>query len=172
MRSTDSSNNSSSYGGGDYSLAGYDIITEGDDYVMYRHQGSGRTFRVWKSAMPSRSKSSGTPNGDDNNNNSQINNNLNKAMDTTSTSTTTPPSNQEQRYTGGYAEFIKEREKVAKAAYLQMRHNIIERAVQERKRDMESRTVNLKDGRRVVLPRRSNDAVINMFANGSKFDRE
>lgn len=55
----------------------------------------------------------------------------------------------QQRYIGSYAEFIKEREKVAKAAYLQMRHNIIERAVQERKRDMESRTVTLRDGKRV-----------------------
>ena len=53
-----------------------------------------------------------------------------------------------------------------------MRQNLIERAVLERKRDIESRTVTLKDGRRVELPRRSKDAVINMIAESSKYDRE
>ena len=102
-----------------------------------------------------------------NNNNSQIDNSLDKSM-----TTITKPSDQSQRFTGTYAEFIKEKERAAKAAYLQMRHNLIEPAVLDRKRDIESRTVTLKDGRRVVLPRRSKDAVINMIAESSKYDRE
>ena len=141
-------------------------ITEGDDFVMYRHQGSGRTFRVWKSAMSSRGIKNGTS-VRYNNNNSQIDNSLDKSM-----TTITKPSDQSQRFTGTYAEFIKEKERAAKAAYLQMRHNLIEPAVLDRKRDIESRTVTLKDGRRVVLPRRSKDAVINMIAESSKYDRE
>ena len=49
---------------------------------------------------------------------------------------TTKPSTEDQqqlqqRYTGAYTEFIKKRQKAAKAAYLQMRHNLIERAIQE-----------------------------------------
>lgn len=93
-------------------------------------------------------------------------------MTTTSTEAADQQQSSSQRYTGTYSEFVKERQQAAKAAYLQMRHNLIERAVQERKRDIESRTVTLKDGRRVILPRRSNDAVVNMFANGSKKDRD
>lgn len=171
-----SSSNNNTPRGGDYTLAGYDLLNEGDDYVMYRHHGTGRKFRIWKSAMPvkgTRMRGSSTSVRDDNNNNSQIDNSLNEAM---STITTGLPSNQiqqgeQQRYTGSYAEFIKDKQKAAKAAYLQMRHEMIERAVQERKRDIESRTVTLRDGRRAILPRRrNNEAVINMLANGSKYD--
>lgn len=117
--------------------------------------------------MSSRGIKNGTSVRYNNNNNSQIDNSLDKSM-----TTITTPSDQSQCFTGTYAEFIKEKERAAKAAYLQMRHNLIERAVLERKRDIESRTVTLKDGRRVVLPRRSKDAVINMVAESSKYDRE
>lgn len=30
--------------GADYSLNGYDILTEGDDFVMYRHQGKQQLY--------------------------------------------------------------------------------------------------------------------------------
>jgi hypothetical protein len=123
--------------------------------------------------MPSREVGSTTSARDANNNNSQIDNNLNTAMSTTTTPRSDyQPREERQRYTGTYAEFIKEKNRSAKAAYLQMRHELIERAVLERKKDIESRTVALRDGRRVILPRRSNDAVINMIAESSKYDRE
>ena len=93
-------------------------------------------------------------------------------MTTTSTEAADQQQSSSQRYTGTYSEFVKERQQAAKAAYLQMRHDLIERAAEEKKRDIESRTFTLKDGRRVILPKRSNDAVTNLFANGSKNDRE
>jgi hypothetical protein len=93
-------------------------------------------------------------------------------MTTTSTGAADQQQSSSQRYTGTYSEFVKERQQAAKAAYLQTRHNLIERAVQERKRDIQSRTVTLKDGRNVILPPRSKDALTTMFSNASRNDRE